>query len=293
MDLGSNSFHMVVAEERQGQLFILDRLREMVRLAAGLDARGNLSATVEKNALDCLQRFGQRLRELSSENVSAVGTNTFRAADNASEFLDQAEQALGHPIDIISGVEEARLIYNGVVHSLKQADERRLVVDIGGGSTELILGRGLEPRERESLFMGCVSMTRRFFANGKINSDGMEKAVLAGRVEQFPGRRFGGYQMAPRTQVTAVTVRQRRRTEPQCSEHRAGRIVRGDLGLCAVNWKPETSQRSQREHGRANGLADRRLIEGPQRVTHLWISNPQMQYPTLGDIRYSSRSEDS
>ena len=176
IDLGSNSFHMVVAEERQGQIVMIDRIREMVRLASGLDDNGKLSKEVEENALTCLQRFGQRLRDLSSENVSAVGTNTLRRVQNAELFLLRAEEALGHPIEIISGIEEARLIYQGVAHSLEPDHKNRLVIDIGGGSTELIIGEEFNTKMMESLEMGCVTMNRRFFPDGKITSQRIERA---------------------------------------------------------------------------------------------------------------------
>ena len=169
---------MVVAEERQGQLVIIDRIREMVRLAAGLDEEGNLDKEVEKNALDCLQRFGQRLREVSSRNIAAVGTNTLRRTKDSVSFLQQAENVLGHPIEIISGIEEARLIYQGVAHSLEPDHKDKLVMDIGGGSTELIIGKDFQPRMMESLEMGCVTMTRAFFPDGKINAKRINKARI-------------------------------------------------------------------------------------------------------------------
>lgn len=186
MDLGSNSFHMKVARLHDGVLRMVDQHREMVRLADGLNGRQLLSIEAQWRALACLRRFGQRLRELDSENVRAVGTNTFRAADNAGEFIGQAAQALGHPIDIISGVEEARLIYLGVAHSLGSDDNRRLVVDIGGGSTELILGQGLKAHSMNSFYMGCVSMSQRFFVGGIINRKAMTAAETAVRQELEP-----------------------------------------------------------------------------------------------------------
>jgi len=177
---------MIVARIEEGALRVVDRHREMVRLADGLDDRNMLSDEARWRALGCLRRFGQRLRELDSRDVRAVGTNTFRAADNAAEFLEQAEQALGHPIDIISGVEEARLIYSGVSRSLETQDERRLVVDIGGGSTELILGDGLEAQYMNSFYMGCVSMSQRYFSDGVIDEARMQLAETAARQELEP-----------------------------------------------------------------------------------------------------------
>ena len=182
IDLGSNSFHMIIAELVDGELRVKDRLREMVRLAGGLDERGKLDAPSRQRALECLQRFGQRLTGFPPGSVRAVGTNTLRRA-RSEEFLEQAQQALGHPIEIIAGVEEARLIYLGVAHGLPHSDEIRLVADIGGGSTEVILGRHFEPLEKDSLYMGCVSFSRRFFSDGKISVKRMRKAVIAARQE--------------------------------------------------------------------------------------------------------------
>lgn len=169
---------MVVAEESQGQLVILDRIREMVRLAEGLDDAGNLDAEVEQRALDCLSRFGQRIRSLEASCVSTVGTNTLRRTKNADDFIFHAEQALGFPIEIISGIEEARLIYQGVSHVLEQDYQSRLIIDIGGGSTELIIGEGFTPKLMNSLEMGCVMMTKKFFADGKIKEKQMQAARI-------------------------------------------------------------------------------------------------------------------
>ena len=186
VDLGSNSFHMIVSRLQNGALRVIDQLREPVRLADGLDERNELSLDAQQRALDALRRFGQRLRELDSANVRAVGTNTFRAADNTIGFLARAEQALGHPIDIISGIEEARLIYLGVAHSLSNDSERRLVIDIGGGSTELIIGQQLEALHMNSFYMGCVNMSRRYFPGGVITAKAMSKAETAAKQELEP-----------------------------------------------------------------------------------------------------------
>lgn len=182
IDLGSNSFHMIVASEVNGELWIRDRLRETVRLAAGMGDSGRLAKAARHRALDCLRRFGQRLAGFSPGTVRAVGTNTLRKAKSPG-FLREAERALGHPIEVISGLEEARMIYLGVSHGLPYSDDNRLVVDIGGGSTEVILGRGFEPLELESLYMGCVSFSQRFFANGRVSASAMREAVIAARQE--------------------------------------------------------------------------------------------------------------
>jgi len=190
VDLGSNSFHMVVGELRHGQLAIIDRIKETVRLAEGLSASGDLSADARTRALDCLSRFGERLREMRAGSVRAAGTSTIRHAREDSGFMSEAEERLGHPIEIISGIEEARLVYTGVTHSLPPTDGMRLVTDIGGGSTEIILGQGATPKALESLHMGCVSMTERFFPEGKITRAGFNSARMAARLELRPVKAF-------------------------------------------------------------------------------------------------------
>jgi len=186
IDLGSNSFHMIVARLRDGDIEVIDQLREMVRLGGGLDEQDNLDPAVQGRALACLERFGQRVRPLVPGSVRAVGTNTLRKATNAVEFMQKAEAALGHPIEIISGVEEARIIYLGVAHSLAGDDSQRFVMDIGGGSTELIIGKLFEPLHMRSMQMGCVSMSRQFFEDGRIIDKRWRKAITAARVELEP-----------------------------------------------------------------------------------------------------------
>jgi exopolyphosphatase / guanosine-5'-triphosphate,3'-diphosphate pyrophosphatase len=186
VDLGSNSFHMVVARHSHGQLVIIDRLREMVRLAAGVAENGRIDKDVAASALACLQRFGQRLRDMRADSVRVVGTNALRLAHRKQAFLERAREALGHPIEIIGGMEEARLIYSGVAHTMPSEPGKRLVADVGGGSTELIIGEGLNPLELESLQMGCVSWSERFFRDGKISAKRFERARLAARLELEP-----------------------------------------------------------------------------------------------------------
>jgi exopolyphosphatase/guanosine-5'-triphosphate,3'-diphosphate pyrophosphatase len=186
VDLGSNSFHMVVARYSHGQLIILDRLREMVRLAAGLDEQGRLDREVIDRALACLQRFGQRLRDMQAASVRVVGTNTLRQAKRRGAFLDRARDALGHPIEIISGIEEARLVYLGAAQTMPSEPGRRLVADIGGGSTELIIGEGLQTKRLESLHMGCVNISTSFFEDGVITDKRVKRARMAARIELEP-----------------------------------------------------------------------------------------------------------
>ncbi|MEM7152855.1 MAG: exopolyphosphatase [Myxococcota bacterium] len=189
VDLGSNSFHMIIAQLQGGHVHIIDRMRERVKLAAGLDDDKRITQESQARAIACLERFGQRLRTLPNARVRAVGTNTLRRARNARDFNERAQAALGHPIEVISGREEARLVYLGVAHDLSDDAGRRLVVDIGGGSTELILGERFEARRTESLHMGCVSYTGRFFADGLLSRENFRRATTEARVELEPIKR--------------------------------------------------------------------------------------------------------
>ncbi len=186
IDLGSNSFHMLVARVEQGSFRVVDRMRGMIRLAAGLDADNLLGDKAIARALTCLEQFGERVRDLPRAAVRVVGTNTLRKARNAADFIARGEFALGHSIDIISGHEEARLIYLGVSHGLEDEADIRLVVDIGGGSTEFILGRRFDPLHMESLHMGCVSHSALYFPDGVINPATMRAAEIAARLELEP-----------------------------------------------------------------------------------------------------------
>ena len=183
IDLGSNSFHMVLARAEHGEIRILERLGEKVQLAAGLDDERQLSEEAMQRGLDCLRRFGQLIQGLPQAAVRIVGTNALREARNRAEFIRRANELLGHQIDVISGREEARLIYLGVSHSIADTPGKRLVVDIGGGSTEFIVGQRFEPLLRESLQMGCVSFTQRYFKDGKVTPARYAQAYTAARLE--------------------------------------------------------------------------------------------------------------
>lgn len=183
VDLGSNSFHMKIARAVHDEVHEVDRLRERVRLASGLTKDKTLSDEALERAYVALAKFGDRLRDIPSKQIRAVGTNTLRQVKKPRAVLKKASEALGHNIEVISGQEEARLIYVGVSHSLPFDEERRLVVDIGGGSTEVIIGEGFETKRVTSLFMGCVSYTQKFFPDGIISADGMKAAETAARVE--------------------------------------------------------------------------------------------------------------
>lgn len=195
VDLGSNSFHMIIARLRDGHFQVVDKLREMVQLRAGLDDNGLLSMESQDRAIACLQRFGERIQELPPSSVRIVGTNTLRVAKNSRLFLKRARLALGGPIEIIAGEEEARLIYLGVAHALAFDDSRRLVMDIGGGSTEFIIGEGFSGLRRESLEMGCVSFSQQFFADGSLSRLRVIAAATAAesrlRSIQRPYRKMG------------------------------------------------------------------------------------------------------
>jgi exopolyphosphatase / guanosine-5'-triphosphate,3'-diphosphate pyrophosphatase len=182
VDLGSNSFHMIIGRLEGGSLKIIDKMRERVRLGAGLDDQKNLKPEASSRALDCLRRMGERVRAMPAGRVRAVGTNTLRQAKNGEEFLEKAREALGHPIEVIAGHEEARLIYLGAAKMMPD-EGRRLVVDIGGGSTECIIGERLNMTVADSLFMGCVSFSLRFFPDDKVSEKKYEKAQVSAELE--------------------------------------------------------------------------------------------------------------
>lgn len=181
IDLGSNSFHMIVAKEEDGALTVIDRVKEMVQIARGLGPEGELAEDAKQRALECLACFRERLAEFPASSVRAVGTKALRIGDN-SDFLKQAQQALGHPIETVSGYEEARLVYQGVSHAIPLQQGQTLVLDIGGGSTEFIIGHQTTPLLLESLSLGCVTFSQRYFSEG-CSADAMHNAYLAACAE--------------------------------------------------------------------------------------------------------------
>ncbi len=210
VDLGSNSFHMIVAKVVDNNFQVIDRLREMVQLSAGLGDNKQLSSDVEERAIACLHRFGQRLRTQPAGTVRAVGTSALRQIRDPRRFLQQAESALGHPIEIISGREEARLVYLGVAQGLASDNKRRLIVDIGGGSTELTIGEGFSARYMESIHMGCVTLAQHYFEDGVISAKKMRTAELAGALEMLPietAFRAAGWHQAVGTSGTIKSIR--------------------------------------------------------------------------------------
>ncbi|MEW6678275.1 MAG: exopolyphosphatase [Pseudomonadota bacterium] len=233
IDLGSNSFHLQVGRVEGEQLFYLDSLKESVRLAAGLTEQKKLDGPAQKRALNCLARFGERLQGMPAGAVRAVGTSALRVAKNAPAFLDKAREALGFDIDIVAGREEARLIYLGVAHSLPLTQTPRLVVDIGGGSTECILGVGYEPRDRESLRMGCVGYTKQFFADGHLSRAAFQDAETTARVEiqaVASGFRAGAWDEAVGSSGTARTLGE------ICARNG---FSEGDITLEGLEWMRE------------------------------------------------------
>ncbi|TXL65430.1 Ppx/GppA phosphatase family protein [Zeimonas arvi] len=185
VDLGSNSFRLMIGRVAPGAdghvIEPLDNLKRTVRLAAGLRDDGMLDAESQTRGVEALARFGERLRSFAPQTVRAVATNTLRVAGNAGHFLATAEAALGFPIEVISGHEEARLIYLGAAHALPRDGRQRLVIDIGGGSTECIVGADFEPRVLDSAGAGCVALTRRFFADGEVTEERFGRAYAAAR----------------------------------------------------------------------------------------------------------------
>lgn len=291
VDLGSNSFHMLVARVGpEGQVWVVDRLKERVRLAAGLDEHRSLSVDAQERALACLDRFGDRLRELPRGNVRAVGTSTLRKATNSHTFLIRAKRALGHPIDVVSGHEEARLIHRGITTEFVEA-ERRLIVDIGGGSTELILG-DLRPDVLDSLGMGCVSWTRHFFEGPE--PLGMQAAITAARLEldAVKARYQGGSEGWTRAVGSSGTIK----AVDQCLRARGeGEITPAGLQGLTRQWLEDPSaleMSAQRREVFAGGLAVlRAVVEGLQ-VPAMQVAHSALREGALADLVGRFRHDD-
>lgn len=188
VDLGSNSFHMIIAcLEADGSLKVIDRIKEMVRLGAGLNSKKQLDDETQQRALECLSRFSQRLQNIHKKDIRITGTNTLRIAKNSNKFIKKASRVLDNKIEVISGVEEARLVYHGAVYSLAELGKQRIVIDIGGGSTEIIVGKNNKPIKLESFEMGCVSITKKFFSDGVITKSRLDEASVFSqqKIENF------------------------------------------------------------------------------------------------------------
>lgn len=210
VDLGSNSFHMVIARVQDERVEIIDREKEMIQLARGINPEGFLRQDAQQRALACLNRFAERLKQIPKEQIRAVGTKTLRSVSQPKQFLKEAQKILGVPIHIISGYEEARLVYSGLAHSVTSDHSQRLVVDIGGGSTELIIGKDYDPLLLESLPLGCVTYTEMFKGSAsKLNNSTFIKAYLAACAELEPIRKIylkAGWQLAYGTSGTIRAI---------------------------------------------------------------------------------------
>jgi len=236
IDLGSNSFHLLLAQEEHGEVRVVDRLKERVGLASGLAATGGIDDAAKVRALACLSRFHQRLEGLDSSRVRAVGTNTFRAAKDGGAFLEEASATLGYPIEIVSGAEEARLIYAGVRFASGFHKRRILAIDIGGGSTELVVGKGESAELAESLRMGCVTWSERFFPGGLIEAQGLDAAVRAARLTmRSVARRF-------------------RETQPEFFVGSSGTALAIASVIEAMGWEPVEEVAGMAGHFSAGGL---------------------------------------
>ena len=182
VDLGSNSFRLLIASIREdGTLYPIDQIKETVRLTGGLDENNKLSSEKQAVALAVLARFSERLVGFEKSQVRVVGTSALRVAKNAEDFIVIANKTLGFNIEVISGTEEARLIYIGAMHSMSFTQDKRLVIDIGGGSTEFVTGTGYDPEVMESVTMGCVSFSNRYFIDGELNENNFANAIFAAR----------------------------------------------------------------------------------------------------------------
>jgi exopolyphosphatase / guanosine-5'-triphosphate,3'-diphosphate pyrophosphatase len=181
VDLGSNSFRLEIAHYVGGQIQRVDYIKEAVRQGGDLDENRNLNASALERGVKCLERFGEALKGFPAQNVRAVATQTLREARNRDFFIGMAQKALGYNIEVISGVEEARLIYQGVSHFLPQSDERRLVIDIGGRSTEFVLGQHFDALNTESLRVGSVAWSLKYFPDGELSEKNLKRAEVAAK----------------------------------------------------------------------------------------------------------------
>jgi exopolyphosphatase/guanosine-5'-triphosphate,3'-diphosphate pyrophosphatase len=229
VDLGSNSFHLVIARVQDDKVEIIDREKEMVQLARGINKDGYLSQEAQHRALACLARFSERLRDIPREQIRAVGTKALRSARQSKQFINAAETALGVSIQIISGFEEARLVYSGLAHSVTNDHNHRLVADIGGGSTEFVIGMDYEPLLLESLSMGCVTYTEAFFAKARSPAAAFKKAYMAACTELEMIRRNyleAGWKIAYGTSGTIRTI-------AELVQHRDGGAV---ISAASLDW---------------------------------------------------------
>lgn len=302
VDLGSNSFHLAIGRVDNGQIYPLDSLREVVRLGAGLTADKRIDRPTQVRALDTISRFGERLRGFPRHAVRAVGTNTLRVAKNAPQFLREARERLGFPIEVIAGREEARLIYSGVAHSLPSGGQKRLVVDIGGGSTEFIIGTGLDPVLTESLYMGCVSYSLKYFPDGRVDKARMKAAEMAARQELagiVRSYRNEGWQEAVGSSGSARALEDILRAHGYAPE---GITLEGLERLRSLLIKLETAEPELLPGLRANrapvlpgGLAIMLAVFSELGIEHMRLSDGALRhgvlYDLLGRVRHTDMRE--
>ncbi len=299
IDLGSNSFHMIIAREEDGHLQVLDKLRETVRLASGLSAEGEITGETEQLALDTLAQFGQRLREFSSNHVRCVGTNTLRRVNTGSGFLKKAEAALGHSIEIIAGHEEARLIYLGTTHSTAPIDGNQLVMDIGGGSTELIIGKDGKPHTLESINIGCVTYTQRYFPDGEITEERYDRARTQAGLQLRPvakAYRDRGWISALGCSGTIKAVEVIAQANDWCESGisltavqklRAALLDAGSIDNIQI-----AALKDNRQPVIAGGLAVLESIFKALRLEHIDVSQSSLREGLLYDLMGRTRRED-
>ena len=304
VDLGSNSFHLVVARLEHRTVRILYRIREPDSHATGLDVRKLLSTEMQDRAVACLERFGQRLRDMAPGTVRAVGTSALRQAKDVRPFIERGDAALGHPIEIISGLEEARLIYAGVAMTMvaersPYETDTRLVVDIGGGSTECILGEGFESKRADSLDMGCVNFTQRFFPDGKLTEAAFEKAGTAARlelqsiVEVYRARGFGQALGASGTILTAdAMLREGGHADEAVTLRGVRRLIKGLCQIGTVQGLTLPGLKPDRAPQLAGGLSILEAVLYCLSVDRMSVSAGALREGVLHDLCGRIRHED-
>ena len=186
LDLGSNSFHLIIAKKEGNTFKIIDKYKETIGLAAGLNKQNELSPEAQQKALSCASKIAGKINASNPDLIKIVGTSTFRLTRNSCNFLDSLQSRLNHKVNVISGAEEARLIFLGVTWALKDCKKRRLVIDIGGGSTEIIVGDAMNPIQLDSLHLGCINQSKLFFPDGETSASDFSKAFLKAEQEIRP-----------------------------------------------------------------------------------------------------------
>ena len=299
VDLGSNSFRLQVGQVRGNQIYELDGLKEAVRLGAGLGQDKLLDGPSQLRALTALSKFGERLRGFPPEAVRAVATNALRVAKNGNSFLVQAEAALGFPIEVIAGREEARLIYLGVAHSLPNPRLQQLIVDIGGGSTEFIIGRNFKPLQLESLYMGCVSYSLRFFPNGHVDKKAFREAEIAAGNELqtiVQAYRETGWQTAVGSSGTARAIADLLElnglSEQGITRKGLDRLIEMLERVGNVNHLRLDGLRSDRTPVLAGGLAIMSAVFNAFELEHMEFSDGALRLGVLYDLLGRSHHDD-